>query len=76
MQIDWKHFPQMDMWRSTGPAIVRGRFYIARTASGFTVGDAQEGTLERTTTLPCAMAWAGIQVGETVVRHHKGESNG
>ena len=45
------------------------RFSIVTTSSGHTVTDHQTHEQERVTTFAAAKAWAGIRVGETVVRH-------
>jgi hypothetical protein len=44
------------------------RFSIVSTTHGFTVSDHHLGEQARVTTLQAARAWAGIRVGETVVR--------
>lgn len=66
-QVEWTSFNRHGMAWSRGP--LYRRFVIMRTTSGFTVADTRTGDLERTTTLALARAWAGIRVGEQVVRH-------
>lgn len=67
-QIDWTPFIHDISWsKSTGEGEF-ARFAILKTTSGFTVVDTKDNSNERTTTLAAARAWAGIRVGEKVVR--------
>lgn len=66
-QVEWTARMRGGVVYSKGP--LWKRFSIVRTTSGYTVADHEQNECARVTTLAAARAWAGIRVGEQVVRH-------
>lgn len=67
-QIGWGRW-RFGVQYSSGPFF--RRFSIIETMDGFTVNDHETQETARVVTYASAKAWAGIRVGEIVVRHSK-----